>query len=112
MVLRGHHVFAANKSGFVDVFDVSNPADPVFVDAIDTVKNGGVRSPHDIGLVDEDHIIIVNAGDSGSFEEESSFRPGGSFLRAGTIATTMGTISFTAMAMFTSRRRMTMPLGF
>lgn len=71
MVLRGDHVFAANKSGYVDVFDVSNPADPVFVDAIDTRENGGIRSPHDIALADEDHIIVVNAGDSGSFEEES-----------------------------------------
>lgn len=71
MVLRGSHVFAANKSGYIDVFDVSDPADPVFVDAIDAQTHGGIRSPHDVALVGEDHIIVVNAGDSGSFEEQA-----------------------------------------
>ena len=70
MVLRGDHVLAANKSGYVDVFDVSDPRDPVFVDAIDAKANGGLRSPHDIGLVGRDHAIVVNAGDVDSFAEK------------------------------------------
>ncbi len=72
MVRRGEHIFTANKSGYVAVFDVSEPANPVFVDSFDAKARGGLRSPHDIALVGDhgDHIVVVNAGDAGDFEEQ------------------------------------------
>ena len=71
MILRGHHVLTANKSGYIAVFDVGDPAEPKFIDSINTRENGGMRSPHDIGLVGQDHIFVVNAGSAIDFEEEA-----------------------------------------
>ena len=73
MVIRGEHVLTANKSGYITVFDVSEPANPAFVDSFDARARGGLRSPHDIALVGDhgDHIVVVNAGDAGDFEEQS-----------------------------------------
>ena len=63
MVLRGNHVFTANKSGYVSVFDVSNPSDPVLTGVLDAKEHGGLRAPHDIAVFG-DHIIVVSAGNS------------------------------------------------
>ncbi len=63
MTLRGDHVFTANKSGYVTVFDVSDPSDPVLNDVLDAKEHGGLRSPHDIAVFG-DHIIVVSAGNS------------------------------------------------
>lgn len=60
MALSGRHVFTANKTGFVTVFDVSDPADPKYVDALDTTARGGLEKPHDIA-VSGDRIIVVDA---------------------------------------------------
>ena len=60
MALRGKHLFAANKSGFVAVFDVSNPANPMLLGARDTAGSGGPKSPHDIA-VSGDHVVVVDA---------------------------------------------------
>ena len=49
MVRRGHTVYAANKSHFIDVFDISSPSQPVLLDAYDT-ESSGVVSPHDVAL--------------------------------------------------------------
>ena len=56
----GDLVFTANKTGFVGVFDVSNPRDPALVDAYDTRPHGQM-SPHDIAQVDDSRIIVVDA---------------------------------------------------
>lgn len=60
MALRGDHVFSANKSGYVGVFDVSDPADPILKEVLDTKEFGGLKTPHDIAAFG-DHIIVVNA---------------------------------------------------
>jgi hypothetical protein len=59
MAQRGRHVLAANKSGYVDVFEVSDPADPRFVGALNSRDRGNIRSPHDIAAFGE-RIIIVD----------------------------------------------------
>ncbi|MFQ5810625.1 MAG: LVIVD repeat-containing protein [Armatimonadota bacterium] len=64
MALRGDYVFAANKSGYVDVFDVSDPADPRLFDVLDTRERGGLISPHDIAAFG-DRIIVVEASGDG-----------------------------------------------
>jgi hypothetical protein len=58
MALRGNHVLAANKRGTIVVFDVTNPASPVYVGARVTASDGAI-SPHDIG-VSGDHAVIVD----------------------------------------------------
>ena len=63
MALRGHHVFTANKSGYVTVFDVSDPSDPVLEGVLDAKQHGGLRAPHDIAVF-ADHILVVSAGNS------------------------------------------------
>jgi len=65
MALRGDHVFTANKSGYVTVFEVSDPSDPVLTGVLDAKKHGGLRSPHDIAVFG-DHIIVVSAGNAGN----------------------------------------------
>jgi len=63
MALRGDHVFTANKSGYVTVFEVSDPSDPVLTDVLDAKQCGGLRAPHDIAVFG-DRIIVVSAGNS------------------------------------------------
>ena len=63
MALRGDHVFTANKSGYVTVFDVSHPSDPVLTSVLDAKEHGNLRSPHDIAVFG-DHILVVSAGNS------------------------------------------------
>ncbi|MCZ6636250.1 MAG: hypothetical protein O7G87_22870 [bacterium] len=62
MVRWGDTILAANKRGFIDVFDVSDPADPVFVDALDTQERGGLLSPHDLDLWGE-RIFVADQRD-------------------------------------------------
>ena len=63
MVRWGDTILAANKRGFVDVFDVSDPADPIFVDALDTREQGGLMSPHDLDLWGE-RIFVADQRDA------------------------------------------------
>jgi hypothetical protein len=60
MALRGAHVLSANKSGFVSLFDVRNPADPVYLGSLNTKDAGGPQRPHDIAIAG-DHAIVVDA---------------------------------------------------
>lgn len=59
MVRRGDRVFAASKDGWVDVFDIANPASPTFVGALNTRENGRLQSPHDIDVF-RDHVVVVD----------------------------------------------------
>ena len=60
MALRGSHLFTANKTGSVAVFDVSDPSNPKRRGVLNTRTHGGLRSPHDIAVFG-DRIIVVNA---------------------------------------------------
>lgn len=64
MVRWGDTILAANKRGFIDVFDVSDPADPIFVDALDTRERGGLMSPHDLDLWGERIFVADQRGES------------------------------------------------
>lgn len=61
MAKRGDTVFSANKSGYVGVFDVGDPTNPILKEVLDAKNNGGLSKPHDIAAFG-DHIIVVNAG--------------------------------------------------
>lgn len=61
MVRMGRYVFAANKRGFVDVFDIDDPRAPKLADVLD-VRSHGQQSPHDIAAVDDERIVIVDTG--------------------------------------------------
>ncbi|MDZ7638201.1 MAG: hypothetical protein U5J83_08130 [Bryobacterales bacterium] len=59
MALFGHYVLTANKSGYIGIFDVGNPADPAFVEALHTAGTGGPQMPHDI-TVFGNHAIVAD----------------------------------------------------
>ena len=60
MALFGNHVLTANKSGYIGVFDVSDPADPKYAGALHTAGAGGPKKPHDIAVWGN-HAIVVDA---------------------------------------------------
>jgi hypothetical protein len=57
---RGLYVFTAGKTGFVNVFDVSNPADPKLHDTLNTLERAEQIKPHDIAAFG-DRIIVVDS---------------------------------------------------
>ncbi len=59
MALRGKHLLAANKRGFIAVFDVTRPADPIYIGARNTKDTEGPLSPHDIA-VKGDYAIVAD----------------------------------------------------
>ncbi len=59
MIKVGSSVFAANKSGFVDLFDVSDFSNPYLVGALETKDRFSLSLPHDIDRLG-DHIVIVD----------------------------------------------------
>ena len=59
MIKVGSSVFAANKSGFVDLFDVSDFSNPFLVGALETKNRFSLSLPHDIDRYG-DHIVIVD----------------------------------------------------
>lgn len=65
MVKRGDHVLAASKDGWIDVFDVSSPASPRLVGALNTRENGKLGSPHDIDRFG-DYVVVVDPAGFGS----------------------------------------------
>ena len=62
MARWGSFILAANKRGFVDLVDASDPTHPTLLDALDTRERGGIESPHDIALAGN-HFIIVDQRD-------------------------------------------------
>ena len=64
MALRGSHVFTANKSGYIGVFDVRDPSNPAPVDFLDARQRGGQDSPHDVAVFG-DRIIVANPDRAG-----------------------------------------------
>ncbi len=61
MGLHGSHVLAVNKRGYVAVFDISNPRDPVFAGARNTRELDGLSSPHDIAVFGDYAAVVDTA---------------------------------------------------
>lgn len=59
MVCIGNHILAANKSGYIDAFDVSNVRNPKLFGAFETKKRFQVESPHDIDRFG-DYAVVVD----------------------------------------------------
>ncbi len=59
MARFGDFVLTANKSGYVGVFDVSDPRNPRYVEALHSAKTGGPQRPHDIAVWGN-HAIVVD----------------------------------------------------
>ena len=51
MVRLGDYVLAANKNGWIDAFDVSDPRSPRLAAALETRERYGLNYPHDIDLL-------------------------------------------------------------
>ncbi len=60
MVRRGNFVFAACKSGYIAVFDISSPREPQHVGSFAASAAGGQESPHDIALLGDERIVVVD----------------------------------------------------
>jgi hypothetical protein len=59
MVRRGTILFAANKAGWVDAFDISKPEKPTLFGALDIRSRDKLQSPHDVDLLG-DHVVITD----------------------------------------------------
>lgn len=62
MARRGDLLFAANKLGWIDVFDVSNPRKPRLAEAVDARGRFKLHSPHDLDLFDAYVVVCDPAG--------------------------------------------------
>ena len=62
MVRRGDRVFAASKDGWIDLFDVSDPASPRLVGALNTRENGKLGWPHDLDRFGDYLVVVDPAG--------------------------------------------------
>jgi hypothetical protein len=51
-------VFAANKSGYLDAFDVSRPTQPRLADARNVAERDGMGDPHDVDRLGELIVIV------------------------------------------------------
>ena len=59
MVRFGDHILAANKSGYLDAFEVGDVRNPKLLTAFETKKRFHVDSPHDIDRFG-DHAVVVD----------------------------------------------------
>ncbi len=59
IVKIGAYALAANKSGYIDAFEISDLANPEYFGALETKKAFGLMSPHDIDRYG-DHVVIVD----------------------------------------------------
>jgi hypothetical protein len=59
MIKIGDYAIAANKSGYIDAFDVSDLANPTLYGALETREAYDLKKPHDIDRYG-DHIVIVD----------------------------------------------------
>lgn len=69
MARFGSRVLTANKSGYIGVFDVSDPRDPKYIEAFHSAGTGGPKRPHDIAVWGN-HAIVA---DTQQHEESSVF---------------------------------------
>ena len=59
MIKIGDHVIAANKSGYVDLFDVGDMNNPILSGALETKDQFSLSLPHDVDRYG-DYIVIVD----------------------------------------------------
>jgi hypothetical protein len=59
MARFGDHVLAACKSGYIAVFDLSDPSNPKHVESLHSQAAGGPRMPHDIAVFGN-HAIVAD----------------------------------------------------
>ena len=71
MAQRGSYIFSADKTGFVNVFDVRNPRNPALHDTLDAYSRACQSKPHDIAVFGE-RIIVV---DQNEFEPNVASGP-------------------------------------
>lgn len=69
MVKLSNVIFAANKNGYIDAFDITNPAKPTLFGALDVKTRDGMLSPHDIDRLGENHIIMTDPSGFGRRSE-------------------------------------------
>ncbi len=50
IVLCGNVALCADKAGFVRLVDVADPVRPRLLGSVDTLRNGGLDTPHDLGV--------------------------------------------------------------
>jgi len=62
MVQWGDHAIAVNKTGYLDVFDITDPRKPEFLGAADTRKEGNLKSPHDVATFGDRYLVVPSAG--------------------------------------------------
>jgi hypothetical protein len=59
MVRYGNHVFAANKTGWIDAFDITDMKSPRLFGALNVRAKYRILSPHDVDMYQE-YVVIVN----------------------------------------------------
>jgi hypothetical protein len=59
---RGDVLFAANKSGWIDAFDVDVPERPILHGALSIAERDGIGSPHDVSFVGDLLAVVDPAG--------------------------------------------------
>ena len=64
MAQRCSYVFTADKTGFVNVFDVRNPRNPALHDTLDAYSRACQSKPHDIAVFGERIIVVDSATDA------------------------------------------------
>ena len=99
MVRSGDVILAANKEGWIDAFDVSEPRSPRLAGALETRERYGLDYPHDIDLVDG-LVVIVDPNQFGRdgnpgqlavfrvFDESGELANANDWSLVGSIATT------------------------
>ena len=58
LVRHGDFVIAANKNGFLNVFDVSHPATPTLAGGMDLKKRYDLMSPHDVDRFRQYAVVV------------------------------------------------------
>ena len=64
MAQRGSYIFSADKTGFINVFDVRNPRNPALHDTLDAYSRACQSKPHDIAVFGERIIVVDSATDA------------------------------------------------
>ena len=58
IILFGDYAIAANKSGYINAFDVTDMEKPTLLGVVETRKQFGLRQPHDVDRFG-DYIVLL-----------------------------------------------------